>query len=217
MRGLPPPPADFISIQAAWDIKNAAICTTSWWLFAPGADSASSFQLETLLGDFFLNAMPDLLSVLGDDVTCSALRCSSYGTDPSRVQYAPAPNVGALGGTVTLNAALVLTWRGNDRGRGVDGHTFLPLSTSLVDDNRRTLTSIAWSQCQAAARSFALHMNAITSPDGASCVFAVLHRSKSGFPLPATLWSPIDLGDASSRVGTLRRRIRSGEAFSLPF
>ena len=217
MRDLPPPPADFVSIQLVWIIDTTSSASNTLWVFAPGADGATSVQLETLAGDFFFTAIPDLLGVLPSNVTLGVLRISSYGTTPNRVAYAPAPNVGALSGGTPLNSALVLTWRTSDPGRGTQGHTFLPLAGDLIDSGRQHLTSIGWSQAQSAARAFAGHVDAIASPDGASCVLAVLSRSDNGFPRPVSQWSPVQFGDASFRVGTLRRRIRARGEFSVPF
>lgn len=217
MRGLPPPPPDFILIEAAWDINGRATVTSGWWLFAPGADSADPLQLETLLGDFFFGPLQDVLQVLPADTSCSVLRLSSYGTLRNRVTYAPAPNVGAVGNSEALNAALVWTWRTSRAGKGQDGHTWLPLSSTFVDDDKRSLKAVSWSQAQAAARAFALHVNALVSPDAGLCVFAIVHRSRAGRPLVTAEWEPVALGDACPHVATMSRRISSSRAFSSPF
>jgi hypothetical protein len=217
VRGLPPPPLDVCLIQADWTIGDAQAVTTGWYVLAGGSWSATSVQLATLLGDFFLFCVPDLLSVLGTDVTCGALRLSTYGSAPQRVQEAPAANVGATGTTNPINSALVLTWRNDEPTASNLGHTFLPLTDTAPDSDHAHLKSIFWSQAQSAARSFTQHLNAIAAPDGGLCVFVVLHRSSSGAPLEHALISPVTLGDASPYVGTLRRRVRSRRPTSSPF
>lgn len=217
MRGLPPPPPDFVDLTATWEVNTSALCSTSWFIFAPGAGSADPSALETLAGEWFTTCLPDLLGIVGSDVTLSALRLTSYGTLPNRISYAPAPNAGALASTAPINACLCLTWLTSDAGRGRRGHTFLPLSSDLVDVNRSSLTSIGWSQAQAAARSYVVHVNELASPDGGNCVAAVLHRQHQGVPFDVSQWSGVVLGDASSRVATLRRRVRANDPFSSPF
>jgi hypothetical protein len=198
-------------------VSDSQSVTTGWHVFAPGADVATTVQLETLLGDFFLQCVPDLLSVLGTDTTCGALQVSTFGMQPAVVRYAPAANVGATGTTNPINGALCLTWRTFERGSSSLGHTFLPLSDSLVDSDHAHLKSISWSQAQAAARSFSTHLNAIASPDGALCVFVVVSRSVDAAPRPHSLMFPVVLGDASPFVGTLHRRVRARRVSSSPF
>jgi hypothetical protein len=129
----------------------------------------------------------------------------------------PASNVGATGTTNPINSALVLTWRNDQHGASNLGHTFLPLTDTAPDSDHAHLKSIFWSQAQSAARSFTQDLNAIAAPDGSTCVFVVLHRSKSGVPFPIALISPVTLGDASPYVGTLRRRVRARRPTSSPF
>ncbi len=217
MRGLPAPPFDVVTIEAEWTVGDVKSVTTSWHVLAPGSWDATGVQLEALLGDFFLACVPDLLSVLGTDVTCSVLRLSTYGPTAQQIQYAPAPNVGATGTTNPINGALVMTWRTGEAGVSSLGHTFLPLSDSLVDTDHAHLKSISWSQAQSAARSFVQHLDAIASPDGATCSMVVLHQSKFGQPLLTANVAPVALGDASPFVGTLRRRVRSRRPSSSPF
>lgn len=217
MRGLPPPPDDFLHLQVAWEIKNACIVTTGWYFHGAGLGESDGLELEAIAGQFYFLALPDLLSILGNDVTPAVFQLRTYGSTPFTLRYAPAPAVGAVGGTVAANSALVLTWQSAGAGRGQDGHTFLPLSTDLIDANRMVLDSLAWSQCQSAARSFVEHVNAIPSPGGGNLTFAIVHRSRYGAAYPHAQWEPVELGDASPLVGTLRRRIRSRSPFSTPF
>lgn len=209
MRGLPPAPPDVCFIETVWEISNTKGVTTGWHVFAPGVDGATDIQLNTLLSDFFLGCVPDLLSLLGTDVSCSVCRLTTSGTLPRVVQFAPSANVGAIGTTNPVNGALVLTWRSGRRGAASLGHTFLPLSDELVDNDHAHLKQLSWSQAQNAASNFMAHLNAITSPDGGQCVLGVLSRSGSGAPLPAAIFSPVLIGDASPFVGTLARRVRS--------
>jgi hypothetical protein len=217
VRGLPPPPNDVCLIEAEWTIGSSQAVTTGWHVLAGGSWFATSLQLETMLGDFFLAAVPQLLAVLGTDVTCGALRLSTYGVTPQVIQYAPAPNVGATGTTNPVNGALVLTWRTSERSSSLLGHTWLPLTDSAPDTDHAHLKSIFWSQAQAAARSFTVAVNSIASPDGGTCVFVVLHSSRNGTPLPAAVVAPVTLGDASPLVGTMRRRVRARRPTSSPF
>lgn len=216
MRGLPPPPTDVLRIQADWDIGSAGRCTTSWYILAPGSWTATSTQLETLLGDFFLGPANDLLSIVGTDVTIGVLRLSTYGPGPQVIQVVPAFNVGAVGTTNPLNGAAVLTWRAVGPRGYLLGHTFLPLSDSFVDNDHVTIRAVSWSQLQAAARLFVQHVAGIASPDGGQCVLVVLQRSEAGAPLIAAQVAPVDLGDASPFVGTLRRRVHMRRPSSTP-
>jgi len=213
MRGRPNPPHDFVTITADW-LSRAGPWSTVWNIFAPGSWLATTLQLETLLGDFFLGPVNDLLQVLPTDTSLDMLRCSTYGNEPQEVQYAPAFNVGAIGDSMPLVCALCLTWRTSDRRIGAQSHTHLALADDFVDEDRRTLKSISWSEAQSAARSFVLHVNGITSPDGAQCVAAVVHTSRDGVALGVAEWSPVLLGDASRRVAILDRRRNPPRPFS---
>jgi len=144
------------------------------------------------------------------------LLLSTYGATAQLIQYVPAFNVGAVGTSNPSNGALVLTWRTGEAGVRSLGHTFLPLSDALVDDDHSHLKAVSWSEAQSAARSFALHISAMASPDGASCVLVVLHQSRNGVPFLTANVAPVTLGDASPYVGTLRRRIRSRRPSSSP-
>lgn len=217
MRGRPPPPPDVLRIEAVWTISGVASVTTSWYLFAPGSWSATDLQLNTLLGDFFLGPIADLLAVVGTDVECTVLRLTTYGSAPQQIQFSPSANAGAIGTTNPLNGSLVLTWRNNRRGAASLGHTNLPLSDELVDADHKHLKSISWSQAQQAARFFVSSCNSITSPDGGLCVLIVLHTSSAGAPLPNALMSPVSHGDASPWVGTLQRRTRMRDPSPSPF
>lgn len=208
MRGLPPLPPDFITLEVEWQ-SDLSRCTTSWHLFAPGADHADSLYLAGLISQWFLTCVGDLLSVLPADCSASTCRASTSGIDGATVEESLAFNVGAFGSTLSANAALVMTWRtlaGPVRSRS---HSFLPLSNEFLDDNKRQLRDISWAEASSAARSYATHLNSLVSPDGGTCVFAVVSRSRGGVPLPSSIWAPVDLGDASRRVGTIRRRIEA--------
>jgi hypothetical protein len=209
MRGRPEPPLDVCSIEAVWTISGESEVTNTFHVLAPGSWDATYPQLDTLLGDFFFSAVPDLLSILPTDTTLSVLRLETYGSSPSLVQYEPAANVGAVGTSNPLNGAVVLTWRTYRRGAAALGHTFLPLSDAFVETDHQRLKGISWSQCQSAAASFVQHINAIASPDGGVCVFVVVSLSSLGAPRVEGLAIPVELGDASPFIGTLRRRIRS--------
>lgn len=217
MRGLPPPPDDVCRLTTWWEVNSKSTCSTSWWIFAPGSAHADGLDLSNMLSDFVFGCLPDLLSVLGSDVTCSLLRLATFGSQPLRLLEAPAPNLGALGGTQPLNTAAVMTWRTNDPVTGGHAHTCLPLSGSLVDDNLRTLTSIGYAQLSSAARSFVTHVGAITSPDGTGCVLVGVSFSLQGEPRALAHMTPIEFGDASPNIGTLRRRIHRDRPFSSPF
>jgi hypothetical protein len=206
MRDLPPLPPDFVVITATWSVRTSFV-TTSWHLFAPGADDATTVELNALLGQFFLFPVADLLSVLSSDTSCSLLRLATVGTAPFVVEYVPAFNTGAIGEASSLNSAAVLTWRTSQRRIGGHFHTWLPLALPFVADDRRHVTDLAYSELAGAARSFALHVNEIPSPDGGLCVLAAVSRSEAGVPLPTSTWTPVLLGDASRTIGTLRRRI----------
>ena len=216
MRGLPPPPADVCSIECVWSIGPTQECTTTFWLFAPGIDTSTTLQVNTLLGDFFTLCLPDLLPLLGTDVTCTVLRLTHWGPDPLVYSYVPAPNSGGTGTSNPINGALVLTWRNGRRGSAALGHTFLPLSDTLVDDDHARLKAITWSQAKQAATTFLGHVNALFSPDGATCVLVTISRSQSGAPRPFALMSPVELGDASPFIGTMRRRVRARRPASSP-
>jgi hypothetical protein len=217
VRGLPPPDPNVVFVEAVWDVGPVQECTTGWHLFAPGADSATFSELETLLGQFFLFCVPDLLDLLGTDVSCSTLRLTSYGSEPLVVSFVPSSNVGATGTTNPINSALVLTWRTGLRGASGLGHTWLPLSDTFVDDDHARLKSIAYSQAASQAFAFLGHVNALISPDGATCFLAVIRRSLSGTPLHTALTIPVEGADASPFVGTLRRRVRARRPSSSPF
>lgn len=217
MRGLPPPPPDVCRVTTLWNVNTSAVCSNSFWIFAPGVDAATTAQLETLLSDFFFTPMADLLGVVGSDVSCEVLRLSRWGIEPFELIVAPAPNAGSLSETTALCAAAVLTWRISVPRVGGRSHTFLPLSEDLIDSSRTRITSIGYSQLQAAARSFVQDTNTVLSPDGATCVLVTVSRSLGNTPRPASLMVPIELGDASPVIGTLRRRIRRGDPASSPF
>lgn len=205
MRGLPPLPPDFITITATWR-ADVGECVTVWDIFAPGADAATTLQLNDIATAFYLGPVADLLSVLPANVTLSLLRVSSYGTAPQTIAYAPAPNAGAFGDCTWFNVASCLTWRTAEPRLGASSHTRLPIAEEQVSDDKRHVTSIFYSQLQAAARAWVQHVNAIPSPDGALLVAAVVHRSARGVPLSTSTWSPVVVGDASIHVATLRRR-----------
>jgi hypothetical protein len=208
MRGLPPPPPDVMQLTAQFDVDAGAV-TNSWWVFAPGADGATTLQLSAIAAAWFFSCLPDLLSVLPISCSCSVLRLRTFGVAPLDVAEQPAPNAGALGATQVLNSAAVMTWRTSTKRLGGNAHTWLPLTDDLVGDDHRQLHPISWSQLQSAARLYVNHVNALTSPDGALCVLAVVRRSSQGAPLAHSLLDPVVLGDASRFVGTLQRRIRA--------
>lgn len=213
MRGLPPLPSDFVTLTAQWAINDGR-CTTSWHLFNPGSATATPADLEALISQWFFTCLPDLLSVLGTDCSCSACRATTVGAAPLSHTELLAPNVGATGTTNPLNGNLCLTWRTNDVGTGGRSHTLLPLSDTLVDSDHATLRQISYAQAQSAAISYVQHLNALVSVDGALCVFAVIHRSERGRPLASSTWSPVLVGDASTRIGTIQRRTRHPRGLS---
>jgi hypothetical protein len=217
VRGLPPLPPDVCRIETVWQLNSVQECSTSFNVFAPGSSSATTLQLSTLLGAFFFTPLQDLLTVIGTDVSCSALRLTTSGSAPFVVQEVPASNAGALTGSQALNAALVLTWRTAEPRVGGRSHTFLPLSGMLLDDDKVRLKSVSYSEAASAARTFVQHVSEMLSPDGATCALVVVHRSQGGAVLPVARMSFVELGDASPFVGTLQRRIRARRISSPSF
>lgn len=217
MRGLPPLPPDVVLIEAVWSIGDVQEATTAWHIFSPGADVATDLQLNNLLGEFVTqNCVADLLAIMGTDVSCNVLRLSRYGASPLVVQFNPSFSTGTLGTTNPMNTALVLTWRTAERGSSSLGHTYLPLSDTLVDVDHCRIKALSWSEAQAQARLFVEHVGSMVSPDGGLCVLMVVHRSRGGAPLPNSIMAPVVHGDASPFVGTMRRRIRARRPFSSP-
>lgn len=208
MRGLPPLPDDFVTLEAKW-LAGTGRMTTSWRLFAPGATNADASALASLISQWFLTALPDLLSVLPSDASCYACRCSASGIGGQVVDEPVSFNTGTFGATATLNAALVMTWRSLPPRMSAHSHSYLPLGLELVDDDHAHLTDLGWAEAGNAARAYAEHVNALVSPDGSNTVLAVVSRSRAGVPLPTAEWAPVDYGDAARIVGTCDRRIPS--------
>lgn len=207
MRGLPPLPADFITLTAEWQCSLAAF-TTAWHLHQPGGSSRTPDELADLISQWFEFCLPDLLSVLPVDAICVTCRAASSGAFGAQITEPLADNHGAFGATTPINAALVLTWRSQDGPNGARSHSWLPLADAFLDDNLRQLRQISYAEAGSAARSYALHMNGLVTAPDQFCTFAVVQRSRNGAPLPASLWSPVQTGDASRFVGTIRRRVK---------
>src|SRR6266516_612547 len=197
MRGRPQPPDDVVAIQAIWQNGEEKQVTNLFHVFAPGSWTATPAQLNVLLGDFFEGPCQDLLSVLPTPTFLGVLRLSTFGTSPLTIQYQPASNVGAIGGSTPPNCSAGLTWRTGERNAAMLGHTFLPLSNEFVGEDHSRLKSVSWSQLQSAARNFVDHVNEIGSPDGGLCVFVVVHVSRGGQPLGFARMAPVEFGDAS--------------------
>lgn len=208
MRGLPPLPHDFLTLQLDWSVSDGG-CTTAHHIFNPGSGSADPADLAAFVADWFLNALPELLPLLGNDVSCSACRVSTVGTSPLVYNQLLAPNVGSTGTSNPLNGNLCLTWRTNEARNGGRSHTLLPLSDTLVDSDHRSLRQISWAFAVSQATLYLEAINSLASVDGALCVLAVVHRSSGGVPLPASTWAPVFSADACQRVGTIARRTRS--------
>jgi hypothetical protein len=215
VRGLPPLPPDFFTLELEWAVTDGR-CSTAHNIFAPGASAANVSDLRTFVAGWFFSCLGQLLPLLGTDVTCSACRLTTSGSSPVVYNQLLAPNVGANGTTNPLNGNLCLTWRTNVRGGGGRSHTLLPLSDTLVDTDHKSLRQISWAFAVSQAQLYLDNINALPSPDGGLCVLAVVQRSQAGQPLPASIWSPVLAADASVAVGTIQRRTRRRRSLS-PF
>jgi hypothetical protein len=207
MRGLPPLPSDFFTLQLQW-LANEQYLGNVFHIFAPGASSASPLDLSNFIGDWFTNALPELLAITPANATVTACRLSTSGPSPVVAVEQLAPNAGAFGESSIGNGALCLTWRTQGPGTSARSHTLLPLTVELVQPDRQTLQASYFLQAASHAQFYLDKVNSLASPDGGLCVAAVVHRSRAGRPLPAATWEPVLAGDASVRVGTIARRIR---------
>lgn len=215
MRGLPPLPFDFVTLTIGWAVNDGR-CTTSHHIFNPGSHAASTADLSSFVSQWFLQALPQLLPLLGTDTSASTCRLSTVGSEALVYRQLLAPNAGASGTSNPLNGNLCLTWRTNQRGQGGKSHTLLPLSDTLVDTDHKSLRQISWAFAVSQANLYLEAINAIVSVDGGSCVLACVNRSRAGAPLPSSTWLPVLSADASQRVGTIQRRARSARGLS-PF
>lgn len=205
VRGLPAPPSDVVRVEAMLDV-NGDVVTTGWWVFAPGADVATTAQLETLLGDVFIGPCAPMLSLLSTDTQIVNLRCVTFGASALQVDLQPVFNIGALDGTTALNSALVWTWMTGVRAHGSRTHNWLPLSRSNLGADKRRLSGLGFAEAVRQAINFRDELNAVHSPDGGLCVLVALHRSSGGVPLVASQMLPVQAAKASPIVGTLQRR-----------
>jgi hypothetical protein len=208
MRRLPPLPLDFVRLTVGWAAGDGG-CSTSWNIFNPGSSSASFADLQAFVADWFLNALPALLPLLGTDCSASTCRAATVGSQPLIYETLLAPNVGAVGTTNPFNGSLCLTWRTADAGRRSVGHTLLPLSDTVVDTDHKSIRQVSYAFAVSQATAYLNEINALASVDGGLCVLALVHRSLAGRPLAASTWSPVVGADASLVVGTVQRRIRS--------
>lgn len=215
MRGLPPLPTDFCTLTIGWDVSDGR-ATTSHRFFNPGSHAASFPDLQAFVADWFFNALPELLPLLGTDCSAATCRLSTVGSQSLTYRQLLASNVGGTGTSNPLNGDLCLTWRTNTRGVQSRSHTLLPLSDTLVDSDHKSLRQISWAFAVSQANLYLAKFNALASVDGGLCVLAVVQQSRGGRPLPASEWSPVVAADASMRVGTIQRRTRSARPLS-PF
>lgn len=215
MRGLPPLPPDFVTLEVGWAVSDGR-CTTGWHIFNPGSGTATIADLQAFVSAWFFNALPELLPLLGSDCSAATCRVSTVGSAAIVYNELLAPNVGAEGTSNPLNGNLCLTWRGSQRGLQGRSHTLLPLSDTNVDTDHRSLRQISWAFAVSQANLYLNQINGLTSVDGATCVAAIVHRARGGSPLATATWEPVLYADASQRVGTIQRRTRSARSLS-PF
>lgn len=208
---LPAVPSGIAHIDLTWavGVVPSSSCTNGFWIFSPGIEFQDEPDLQMLLGDFLVDPLNDLLSLVPSDVSPATCRLTTYGPTPLSITLPGPPSSGAGSSSSAINAALVLSWRSHLPGQSARSTTWLPLSTDDVDSGRRLLATAAYGSAQGTANAFLNHMNALVRPDGTPVTFVTLHRRTATGPAVAAEFSPIVYGHPSPFVGTLQRRIRS--------
>jgi hypothetical protein len=215
---LPEVPSGVGRIEVEWAVGTvpSSSCSNAFWIFSSGLEAQSPADLQTLLGDWILTPLNDLLSLVPSDVSPSTCRLSTYGVTPLTI-VVPGPIASGAGGSCSpLNAALVLSWRSDRPGQSARSTTWLPLPSDDVDSGRRLLTTPAYGSAQGTAFAYINHMNALTVGGGQPVEFVTLHRRTAHGSASVAGFSPVIYGHPSRFIGTLDRRIRSrGRAPSL--
>lgn len=212
MRGLPPYPDDFFLLHLEL-AANAARMSIGFNYFAPGAGAATPSQLSDFISQWATSCMPELLAIMPSDASFITCRLRAVGSAPSEVVQQFPGNAGAFGSSAIAAGNLCLTWRTAEHYKGARAQTHLPLTGDLVSADRGSLQASYWAEASGHANAFVAASNAVVSPDGGLCVLATVHRSRGGQALSASEWAPVLSGNASTRVGTLRRRVPKNSRF----
>jgi len=198
-------------IEQTWEVGTVptAEISNGFWIFHSGLEFADAPELQALLGDFQVDPLNDLLSLVPSNVSPGVSRLTRYGAAPLTVELPGPPASGAGAVASPANSALVLSWRSLFGGQSSRSTTWLPLPRDDVEGSGRMLTNSAYGSAQGTALAFLNHMNALTIGLLGRVSFETLHL-RSAAPGPVTpAHSPIVWGHPSRWVGTLDRRIRS--------
>lgn len=205
---LPYPPAEVVRLQHVWTL-DADQFTTGLWLFVPGLALPLPGDMNALLGDYVFTVLPDWLSAMASDISCSLLRLSTYGSAPAVYELAPPANHGDIPGpTAPANAAGVFSLIDN-RSHGGKTHCFLPLPAAFVDVDAKHLSTAGAGTLQIAADDILSDVATLTAPGGDNLSVIALHRSQNGEALAAAVVVPVYAARVNPRIGRCSRRLRS--------
>jgi hypothetical protein len=198
-------------IEQRWSLGTVPTSEVSngFWIFEPLLEFADAPDLQGLLGQFLLDPLNDLLSLLPSDVSPTVSRLTRYGSEPLTISLPSPVGSGAGARSSPVNAALVLSWRSLVGGPKARSTTWLPLPLDAYDDSGEMINAAAYGSAQGTCNAFLNHMNALAYGIVPPVTFSTLHL-RSTAPGPVAIdHSPIVWGAPSRWVGTLDRRIRS--------
>lgn len=195
---------------------NGLTVSTAHYLLSSGSSFATVDYLEELAAAWLFTCANNYADVMHAGAELAELRLTTFGGDLVRATFPFPPNHGAWPGGQASQVALCWHWLTPTRGRGRQGVTRVPaVPDSFIDSNRRISNSGYANMTEKGGRLLTA-MRELPAYLGGSCVPVTVHRSRNGEPLAAATYDPIVGVQTSRRVATVRRRLSSGDLFSLP-
>jgi hypothetical protein len=195
-----------------WEIEGH-VMSTSWWVLINLPTPYLPSDLEILLTEYGLYALPNLLSSQAAALSPTTCRLAVGGL--SVVQKAP-PASGAFSVSEPTNTASGIIWRTGDPGRRGWSITYLPGCPHDFVEGGWQLSAEGWGNILASAIGFRSQLESLPSYPPQTLVLGTLLRQSGGAPRAAAVFRPfVDVAPAP-KVVTIRRRVPLGRSV-LPF
>lgn len=211
MRGLPPIPDDVLRVRLGFDIDHTW-ASIGWWVFSPGAGSATAAYLDGIASAVILGPLSHVLELMHAGATCTTCRVESFGAVPLTVVRSPGPNAGRWVGGTTAQAALGLHWLTGERGRRGGAITHVPAFPDAFTDNHAAINQLAFGNALGRGTDTLNDFAAMPGFAGGFAVMGTVERSAAGVPLGASTFVPFQGVNPTPRIATIRRRISANGA-----
>jgi hypothetical protein len=207
VRGLPAIPNDVARFVCNYS-SDGARASVSFWINAPGLDSAVSVDTHLLLGNLILAALGRWSQLQHSGCQLVTCRLVYTGSAPFDILEMPSPNHGLFDGAAPNQCATGLHWQTTSRPQGGQSITHIPGFPDQFTLDHLTLSPEGFADARSAALGFLNDVNAIAVSGFPSVRLGTVLRSAGGTPRGASLFVPFFDVSPVPVITTIRRRMR---------